>query len=106
MSPAGSSSEELYTKTGLPVINVLRSKHLETHVPNEDMFDHYAVDKDAEEEAPPIYCFEEDEADATVQLVGTGGPMGVNGRMLKNGSRGTRYTQRNFVKSVPIRLVG
>ena len=74
---------DLDSKSGHPVINVLREKHPNCRVPLEEDFD-------AHPGAPnclkllPVYCFKECVAKAASRLSGSAGPCGIEVDMLKN----------------------
>ena len=71
------------SKTGRPVIEVLREKHPEARVPSEEDFDLHPGGPECFE-SPPIYCYEENVAKVAARLSGGAGPCGVDGIMLKN----------------------
>ena len=73
----------LDSKSGRPVIDVLWDKHPECVVPSEEDFDAYP---DAEDllDTMPVYCYEECVAKAVVRLSGSAGPCGVEAEMLKH----------------------
>jgi hypothetical protein len=70
------------SKTGRPVIDVLREKHPEARVPSEEDFDVHPGGQERLE-SPPVYCYEENVAKAATRLSGGAGPCGVEGIMLK-----------------------
>jgi hypothetical protein len=74
---------DLDSKSGRPVIDVLRDKHPECVVPSEEDFDAYP---DAEDllDNMPVYCYEECVAKATARLSGSAGLCGVEAKMLKH----------------------
>ena len=72
------------TKTGAPVIDVLRGKFPAARVPRGDEFDQYPPVHEDDWDPYPVYCFEEDVAKAAGRLSGSGGPCGVTGRFLRN----------------------
>jgi len=67
----------LDSKSGCPIIEVLREKHPASRVPSHvrapDCLD-----------SMPVYCFEECVAKAAACLSGSAGPCGVDAEMLKN----------------------
>ncbi|KAL7526608.1 hypothetical protein ACHAXR_004221 [Thalassiosira sp. AJA248-18] len=71
------------SKTGLPVIGVLRSKHPEAVIPPAADFDAHPVDLDGME-FMPMYLWEEHIAKGATCLSGGAGPCGVEGTQLKN----------------------
>ncbi len=71
------------TKSGRPVIDVLREKHPEARIPSDEDFDTHPGGSDALE-SPPVYCYEENVAKAAAKLSGGAGPCGVEGIMLRN----------------------
>jgi len=71
------------SKTGRPVIDVLREKHPEGIVPNAADFDEHPGGEELLD-SPPVFCFEENVAKAAVKLSGGAGPCGVEGFTLKN----------------------
>ncbi|KAL7526156.1 hypothetical protein ACHAXR_001349 [Thalassiosira sp. AJA248-18] len=70
------------SKTGLPVIDVLRSKHHEAVIPPAANFDEYPADPDGME-FMPMYFWEEQIAKAATRLTGGAGPCGMEGIQLK-----------------------
>ena len=75
--------EDDYSKTGRPVLDILREKYPEVTVPLDEHSDTY---KDTGEllESMPVYCYAETVAKATAKLRGAPGPSGVNGLLLKS----------------------
>ncbi|KAL7530959.1 hypothetical protein ACHAXR_003772 [Thalassiosira sp. AJA248-18] len=71
------------SKTGLPVIDVLRSKHPEAVIPPAEDFDAYPDYPDSME-FMPMYFWEEHVAKAATRLSGGAGPCGLDGIQLKN----------------------
>ena len=69
------------SKTGRPVIDVLRDKHPPTAVPPEDDFDEYVED---EPEPLPIECYEEHVARQASHLSGGAGPDSTDSQTLKH----------------------
>ena len=51
--------DDLCTKTGRRVLDVLREKHPDARIPEENAFDHYANSAEVLDEAMPIACHEE-----------------------------------------------
>ena len=74
---------DLDSKSGRPVINVLWEKHPESVVPSEWDFDAYPDAADLLD-TMPVYCFEECVAKAAARLSGGAGPCGVEAEMLKH----------------------
>jgi len=74
---------DLDSKSGRPIIEVLREKHPASHVPSEEDFDAHVGAPDCLE-LMPVYCFEECVAKAAACLSGSAGPCGVDTEMLKN----------------------
>ncbi len=74
---------DLDSKSGRPIINVLREKHPKSRVPSDEDFDEHPGAPDCLE-SMPIYCFEECVAKAAARLSGGAGPCGVDTIMLKN----------------------
>ena len=71
------------TKSGCPVIDVLREKHPEAVIPSDGDFDAHPGGPECLE-APPVYCYEETVAKAAAKLSGGAGPCGVEGILLRN----------------------
>ena len=69
------------SKTGRPVLEVLREKHPETAVPAEDDFDVYVEDAP---EPLPFECYEEDVARKASSLTGGAGPDGTDSQTAKH----------------------
>ncbi len=74
---------DLDSKSGRPVINVLREKHPDCRVPSEEDFDAYP-DATNLLDTMPVYCYEECIAKAAARLSGSTGPCGVEAKMLKH----------------------
>jgi len=74
---------DLDSKSGRPVIEVLREKHPASHVPSEEDFDAHVGAPDCLE-SMQVYCFEECVAMAAARLSGSAGPCVVDAEMLKN----------------------
>ena len=74
---------DICTKTGRRVLDVLREKHPDACIPEENAFDHYANSADVLDEAMPIACYEEQISLRAAHLCGGAGPCGVDGTMLK-----------------------
>ncbi len=74
---------DLDSKSGRPVIEVLREKHPASRVPSEEDFDAHAGAPNCLD-SMPVYCFEECVAKAAARLSGSAGPCGVDAEMLKN----------------------
>ena len=74
---------DLDSKSGRPVIDVLREKHPECVVPSERDFDEYPDAADLLD-TMPVYCYEECVAKAAARLTGGAGPCGVEAEMLKH----------------------
>jgi hypothetical protein len=74
---------DLDSKSGRPVIDVLREKNPDCVVPLEEDFDAYP---DAANllDTMPVYCYEECIAKAATRLSGSAGPCGVDAEMLKH----------------------
>ena len=71
------------TKSGRPVIDVLREKHPKAVIPSDEEFDTHPDGPEAME-SPSITCYEENVAKAASKLSGGAGPCGVEGIMLRN----------------------
>ncbi len=71
------------SKSGRPVIDVLREKHPDTRVPSEWDFDEHPGAPDCLE-SMLVYCYEECVAKAAAHLSGSAGPCGIEADMLKN----------------------
>jgi hypothetical protein len=74
---------DLDSKSGCPVIDVLREKHPTSRVPSEEDFNEHPRDSDCLE-SMPVYCYEECVAKAAARLSGGAEPCGVESNMLKN----------------------
>jgi hypothetical protein len=70
------------TKTGCQVLDILREKHPDACIPEERAFDSYANSAELLE-AMPIACYEEQNSKQAVHLSGGAGPCGVDGTTLK-----------------------
>jgi len=75
--------DDICTKTGRRVLDVLRDKHPDARIPEERAFDSYANSADVLDEAMPIACYEEQISLRAAHLRGGAGPCGVDGTMLK-----------------------
>ncbi len=74
--------DNICTKTGRWVLDILREKHPDAHIPEECAFNFY--DNSAELlEATPIACYEEQLSMQAVHLSRGAGPCGVDGTTLK-----------------------
>ena len=75
--------EDVCSKTGRMVIDILREKHPEVTVPPDEHFDAYDA---AEEllESMPVYCYAKTVAKAVAKLQGASGPCGVDRLILKS----------------------
>ncbi|KAL3815266.1 hypothetical protein ACHAXA_001878 [Cyclostephanos tholiformis] len=73
---------DLDSKSGRPVIDMLRDKHPACVMPSEEDFDAYH-NADNLLDTMPVYCFEECVAKAVAHLSGSAGPCGVEAEMLK-----------------------
>ena len=71
---------DLDSKTGLPVVEVLRQKHPDAAVPDEHDFDVYLDDV---VEPISICCYEEDVARQVPKLGGSAGPSGVDAQLCE-----------------------
>ena len=72
------------SKTGEPVIDILRQKHPERVVPETSHFYQYDERTTTEcKTSMPIYCSEDEVAKAAKTLGGCAGPTGVDGMMLR-----------------------
>ena len=72
------------TKTGRPVIDILREQHPEITIPEESDFDKYSAQVTEESKTTmPLYFTEEDVAKAAKGLDECAGPTGINGLMLR-----------------------
>jgi hypothetical protein len=74
--------DDICTKTGHRVLDVLREKHPDAHIPEECAFDNYANSVELLE-AMPITCYEEQISTRAAHLTGGAGPCGVDGTTLK-----------------------
>jgi len=74
--------DDICTKTGRWVLDVLREKHPDARIPEECAFDSYANSAELLE-AMPIACYEEQIFLRAAHLLGGAGPCGVDGTMLK-----------------------
>ncbi len=70
------------TKTGHQVLDVLHKKHPDACIPKERAFDNYANSAGLLE-AMPIACYEEQISTQAAHLSGGAGPCGVDGTTLK-----------------------
>jgi len=77
--------DDICTKTGHRVLDVLREKHPDARIPKENAFDHYANSAEVLDEAMPIACYEEQISLQAANLREGAGPCGVDGTMLKEG---------------------
>jgi hypothetical protein len=73
--------DNIFTKTGRRVLDVLREKHPDACIPEENAFDHYANSAEVLDEAMPIACYEEQISLRAAHLRGGAGPCGVDGTM-------------------------
>ena len=64
----------------MPLIDVLRSKHLDTCIPEADHYDEYQNIPDAID----AFCFEEDIMKQASKLSGAVGPSGVDAETMKH----------------------
>jgi hypothetical protein len=71
------------SKSGCPVIDVLREKHPDCVVPLEEDFDTYPNAANLLD-TMPVYCYEECIAKAATRLSGSAGPCGIDAEMLKH----------------------
>ena len=67
------------SKTGAPVIDVLRGKHPAARIPEAEHFDLYEHEPDS----VGIFCFEEDVARGASGIDGASGPDGLDAQTLK-----------------------
>jgi hypothetical protein len=74
---------DLDSKSGCPVIDVLRDTHPECCVPSDKDIDAYP-DVANLLDTMPVYCYEECIAKAAACLSGSAGPCGVKAKMLKH----------------------
>jgi hypothetical protein len=74
--------DDICTKTGRRVLDVLREKHPDARIPEERAFDSYANSAEVLE-VMPIACYEEQISLQAAHLRGGAGPCGVDGTMLK-----------------------
>ncbi len=74
---------DLDSKSGCPVIDVLRDTHPDCRVPLDEDFNAYP---DAANllDTMPVYCYEECIAKAAARLSGSAGPCGIKAKMLKH----------------------
>ena len=75
--------EDICTKTGRRVLDVLHEKHTDACIPEECAFDSYANSAELLE-AMPIACYKEQISLQAAHLRGGAGPCGVDGTMLKD----------------------
>jgi hypothetical protein len=73
----------LDSKSGCPIINMLREKHPKSRVPSDEDFNEHPGAPDCLE-SMPIYCFEECVAKVAARLSGGAGPCGIDAIILKN----------------------
>jgi hypothetical protein len=73
---------DLDSKSGRPVIDMLWDKHPDCVVPSEWNFDAY-LDADNLLDTMPVYCYEECVVKAAARLSGNAGPCRVEAEMLK-----------------------
>ena len=72
------------SKTGRPVIEILRDKHPKSVIPDTDHFDIYSdIITNECQTSMPIYCSEDEVAKGSNTLGGCTGPTGVDGLMLQ-----------------------
>ncbi len=71
----------LDSKSGRPVINVLRDMHPDCRVLSDEDFDTFP-DATNQLDTMPVYCYEECAAKAAAHLFGSVGPCGVEAKML------------------------
>jgi len=74
--------DDICTKTGRRVLDVLREKHPDARIPEESAFDFYANSAELLE-VMPIACYEEQISLRAAHLSGGAGPCGVDGSTLK-----------------------
>jgi len=74
--------DNICTKTGRWVLDVLREKHPDARIPKESAFDSYANSAEFLE-VMPIACYEEQISFRAAHLSGGAGPCGVDGSTLK-----------------------
>jgi len=74
--------DDICTKTGRQVLDVLHKKHPDARIPEERTFDSYANSAELLE-AMPIACYEEQISLRAAHLRGGAGPCGIDGTMLK-----------------------
>ncbi len=74
---------DLDSKSGRPVIEVLKDTHPDCCVPSDKDFDAYP-DAANQLDTMPVYCYEECIAKAAARLSGSAGPCGVEAKMLKH----------------------
>jgi hypothetical protein len=74
--------DNICTKTGCRVLEVLREEHLDARIPNEHAFDSYANSAELLE-VMHIACYKEQISLRAAHLCGGAGPCGVDGTMLK-----------------------
>jgi hypothetical protein len=74
--------DNICTKTGLRVLDVLRKKRPDARIPEERAFDFYANSAELLE-VMPIACHEEQISIRAAHLSGGAGPCGVDGTTLK-----------------------
>ena len=72
------------SKTGRPVIDILREKHPEGIIPDISHFDTYSERTTTEcQTSMPVYCSEDEVAKVAKTHGGCAGPTGVDGIMLR-----------------------
>ena len=74
--------DDICTKTGHLVLDILREKHPDAHIPKECAFGSYTNSAELLE-AMPIDCYEEQISLQAAHLSGGAGPCGVDGTTLK-----------------------
>ncbi len=77
--------DNVCTKTGCRVLDILHEKHPDARIPKERAFDDYANSTELLE-VMPITCYEEQTSLHAVHLSGGAGPCGVDGTTLKEWS--------------------
>jgi hypothetical protein len=74
--------DNICTKTGRRVLDVLCKKHLDARIPKERAFNSYANSAESLE-TMPIDCYEEQISTQVAHLSGGAGPCGVDGTTMK-----------------------
>jgi hypothetical protein len=73
----------LDSKSGHPVINLLKDRHPDCRLLSNEDFNAYP-DAANQHDTMPVYCYEECVAKAAAPFSGSAGPCGVEDKMLKH----------------------